>query len=160
MVLNYEFLDKYLQPDPRYKSKLVSKFINCLMNRGKKSVARSIFYKAMEVVAERVEKEDGLELFETALSNVAPIIEVRSRRIGGMTYQVPTEVTTKRRISLGIRWLIESARKKRGRPMYLRLADELTDAYRRQGTAYERRENTHKMAEANRAFAHFSRRRR
>jgi small subunit ribosomal protein S7 len=114
----------------------------------------------MDVVAERLEKKDApLEVFETALGNVAPIIEVRSRRIGGMTYQVPTEVSGKRRVSLAIRWVIEAARGKKGRPMYLRLADELTDAYRRQGSAYERRENTHKMAEANRAFAHFASRR-
>jgi small subunit ribosomal protein S7 len=159
MTLNYDFPDPYLEPDPRYKSKLVSKFINCLMHRGKKSVAEAIFYKAMDVVAERTEKENGLEVFETALGNVAPIIEVRSRRVGGMTYQVPTEVSGKRRISLAIRWVLEATRNKKGRPVYLRLADELTDAYRRQGTAYERRENTHKMAEANRAFAHFSRRR-
>jgi small subunit ribosomal protein S7 len=98
-------------------------------------------------------------VFEEALANVAPIIEVRSRRIGGMTYQVPTEVTPKRRVSLAIRWLLEAARNKKGRPMHLRLADEISDAYRRQGTAYDRRENTHKMAEANRAFAHFGRRR-
>lgn len=159
MALNYTFRDKYLQPDPRYKSKLISKFINCLMSRGKKSTAQDVFYKAMDVCCERLDKEDGQEVFETALENVAPIIEVRSRRIGGMTYQVPTEVDTKRRISLAIRWMLEAARRKRGRPMYLRLADEITDAYRRQGAAYERRENTHKMAEANRAFAHFSRRR-
>jgi small subunit ribosomal protein S7 len=159
MALNYEFQDEYLGPDPRYKSKLASKFINCLMHDGKKSVARQIFYKAMDLVTERLDKDDPMEVFETALSNVAPIIEVRSRRIGGMTYQVPKEVTAKRRVSLAIRWVIEAARNKKGRPMYLRLADELTDAYRRQGTAYERRENTHKMAEANRAFAHFGSRR-
>ena len=159
MSLTYDFNDKHLEPDPRFKSRLASKFINCLMHRGKKSVAQDIFYRAMDLVTERLDKEDPLEIFETALANVAPIIEVRSRRIGGMTYQVPTEVSSKRRISLAIRWLLESARKKKGRPMHLRLADELTDAYRRQGTAYERRENTHKMAEANRAFAHFGRRR-
>jgi len=159
MTLSYDFPDPYVEPDPRFKSKLVSKFINCLMHRGKKSVAESVFYKAMDVVAERTERDNPLEVFETALANVAPIIEVRSRRVGGMTYQVPTEVSGKRRISLGIRWILEAARNKKGRPIYLRLADELTDAYRRQGTAYERRENVHKMAEANRAFAHFSRRR-
>ncbi len=159
MAFNYEFTDEYLQPDPRFKSKLVSKFINGLMNGGKKSVAQRVFYKAMDVVVERVGADDPLEVFETALSNVAPIIEVRSRRIGGMTYQVPTEVKEKRRIALAFRWMLEASRNKKGRPMYLRLADEIADAYRRQGTAYERRENTHKMAEANRAFAHFARRR-
>ncbi len=157
--ISYEFDDPYLKPDARLKSKLVSKFINCLMDDGKKSLAQRIFYDAMDVVTERLGTDDPLEAFETALSNVAPIIEVRSRRIGGMTYQVPTEVTDKRRISLAMRWIIEAARNKKGRPMYLRLADELSDACHRQGTAYERRENTHKMAEANRAFAHFGRRR-
>lgn len=159
MALEYNFEDPYLEPDPRLKSELVSKFINCLMHGGKKSTAQKIFYRAMEVVGERLETDDPLEAFKTALSNVAPIIEVRSRRIGGMTYQVPSEVDPKRRISLAIRWILEAARNKRGRAMYLRLADEITDAYHRQGTAYERRENAHKMAEANRAFAHFGRRR-
>lgn len=158
MPLKYEFPDRYVLPDSRFKSKLVAKFINSLMGRGKRSIAERIFNKAMDLMAEHLGKEDPLEIFETALSNVAPIIEVRSRRIGGMTYQVPTEVNAKRRISLAIRWTIQAARAKRGRAMYLRLADELMDAYRRQGTAYEKRENTHKMAEANRAFAHFARR--
>jgi len=159
MSEQFELNDKFLQPDPRFKSLLVSKFINCLMHDGKKSVAQSVFYKALDVATERVGKDDPLSVFETAVANVAPIIEVRSRRVGGMTYQVPTEVNSKRRTSLAIRWLIEAARRKKGRPMYLRLADEIADAYRRQGSAYERRENTHKMAEANRAFAHFSLRR-
>jgi len=160
MSLSYEEIKtEFLEPDARFKSILVSKFINCLLRRGKKSVAQRVFYKAMDVVAERLEKDNPLEVFETALANVAPIIEVRSRRIGGMTYQVPTEVSGKRRVSLAMRWVLDAARNKKGRPMHLRLADELTDAYRRQGTAYERRENTHKMAEANRAFAHFASRR-
>jgi len=146
----------YLKGDPRYGSKLVSKFVNCLMRRGKKSVAQRIFYQAMDIVEERVEGKEGLAAFEEALDNIRPIIEVRSRRIGGMTYQVPSEVSAKRRTALGMRWMLEAARSKKGRPMYLRLADEILDAYRRQGTAYERRENTHRMAEANRAFAHFS----
>jgi len=155
----FEFKDRYLAADPRYKSKLVAKFINCLMHDGKKSTAQQIFFRALDLAAERVGSEDPLEVFETALNNVAPVMEVRSRRIGGMTYQVPTEVDAKRRIALAIRWILEAARGKRGRPMHLRLGDEFSDAYRRQGAAYERRENTHKMAEANRAFAHFARRR-
>jgi small subunit ribosomal protein S7 len=159
MALKYDFPDEHLQPDPRLKSNLASKFINCLMEEGKKSTSHRIFYRAVETAAERLNEEDPLAVFETALSNVAPIIEVRSRRIGGMTYQVPTEVGPKRRVSLAIRWMLMAARSKRGRAMYLRLADEIVDAYRRQGSAYERRENAHKMAEANRAFAHFSRRR-
>ena len=158
MPLKYEFPDPFVLPDSRFKSKLVAKFINSLMGRGKRSTAERIFNKAMDICVERLAKEDAMEIFETALTNVAPIIEVRSRRIGGMTYQVPTEVNGKRRISLAIRWTVAAARAKRGRAMHLRLADELMDAYRRQGTAYEKRENTHKMAEANRAFAHFARR--
>ena len=146
----------YLKPDPRYSSKLVSKFINCLMHRGKKSVAQRIFYQAMDIAEERIEGKGGLEVFEEALKNVRPIIEVRSRRIGGMTYQVPTEVPSRRGTALSIRWVLEAARGKKGRPMHLRLADEILDAYHRQGSAYERRENSHRMAEANRAFAHFS----
>ena len=149
----------YLKPDPRYGSKVVSKFINYLMHRGKKGTAQRIFYRAMDILEERVEDKTGLEIFEEALENVKPIIEVRSRRVGGMTYQVPTEVPPKRRSALAMRWVLEAARGKKGRPMYLRLADELLDAYRRQGTAHDRRETTHRMAEANRAFAHFSIRR-
>ena len=159
MPRKFNSTESLLKPDPRYGDLLVSRFINCLMHDGKKSTAQRVFYRAMEVVSERVGSTEPVEIFETALNNVAPIIEVRSRRIGGMTYQVPTEVGDKRRIALAIRWLIEAARAKKGRPMYLRLADEISDAYRRQGSAYERRENTHKMAEANRAFAHFARRR-
>lgn len=155
MIEEYNFPDPYLEPDPHFDSKLVSKFINCLMNRGKKSVAQDIFYKALDIMSEHVGADAPLEAFRTAISNVAPIIEVRSRRIGGMTYQVPSEVNEKRRISLAMRWILQAARSKKGRPMHLRLADELSDAYRRQGSAYERRETAHKMAEANRAFAHF-----
>jgi len=158
MALKFRSTDRFLKPDPVYESKLVSKFIGCLMKRGKRSTAEQIFYKAMEILGERVEDKQPLEIFETAVDNIKPVIEVRSRRIGGMTYQVPTEVNAKRRTSLAIRWLLEAARAKKGRPMYLRLGDELLDAYRRQGAAYTKRENTHKMAEANRDFAHFSRR--
>jgi len=155
MALQYRSPDRYLKPDPRYKSKLVTKFINCILRKGKKSLAQSIFYRAMDIIEERVEDKDPLEVFEQAITNVKPLIEVRSRRIGGMTYQVPTEVGPKKQISLGIRWILEAARNKKGRPMYLKLADEILDAFHKQGSAYERRENTHKMAEANRAFAHF-----
>lgn len=151
--------DRFLKLDPVYKSKLVSKFINCLLKGGKKSVAQTIFYRAMEIVEGRVEDKEGLEVFEQAIENVKPLIEVRSRRIGGMTYQVPVEVPPKRQLSLAVRWILEATRSKKGRPTHLKLADELLDAYHKQGTAYERRENAHKMAEANRAFAHFSIRR-
>lgn len=159
MTIEYTYKDEYLEPDPRFKDRLVSKFINCLMHDGKKSVAQAVFYDAMDMATERLNEEDGLLVFKTALDNVAPIIEVRSKRVGGQTYQVPVEVAGKRRVALAIRWMLEAARRKKGRPMAMRLADEIADAFRRQGTAYERRENTHKMAEANRAFAHFGRRR-
>lgn len=155
MALKYKSPEVYLKPDPRFKSKQVTKFVNEIMRDGKKSLAQRLFYLAMDIVEERVEDKSPLEVFEQAINNVKPLIEVRSRRVGGMTYQVPTEVPPNRQISLGIRWIWEAANSKRGRPMHLRLADEILDAYRKQGTAYQRRENTHKMAEANRAFAHF-----
>jgi len=159
MALKFRSTDRFLKPDPVYGNKTVSKFISCLMKDGKRALAERIFYKAMEIIDERVEDKEPVEVFEQALSNVRPVIEVRSRRIGGMTYQVPTEVTGKRQMSLAFRWILQAARSRKGRPMYLKLADELLDGYRRQGAAYERRENTHKMAEANRDFAHFARRR-
>ena len=158
MALKFRSTARFLRPDPVYGSKLVSKFIGCLMRRGKRSTAEQIFYRAMEALGERVEGKQPLEVFEQAIGNAKPIIEVRSRRIGGMTYQVPTPVSDKRQLSLGIRWILESARSKKGRPMAMRLSNELLDAYHRQGTAHERRENAHKMAEANRDFAHFARR--
>ena len=158
MALKYRSTERFLKPDPVYGSKLVSRFIGCLMQRGKRSLAEKIFYQAMEIIEERIDEQSALEVFEQALENVKPVIEVRSRRIGGMTYQVPTEVTSKRQASLAIRWLLEAVRGKKGRPTHVRLAEELVDAYRRQGEAYTRRENTHRMAEANRDFSHFSRR--
>jgi len=158
MALKFRSTERFIKPDPVYGSKLVSKFIGCLMRRGKRSVAERIFYRALDVVAERVQDKPPLEVFEHAIANVKPVIEVRSRRIGGMTYQVPTEVNPKRQTSLAIRWILDAARAKKGRPMHLKLAEELLDAYHRQGGAYQRRENTHRMAEANRDFAHFARR--
>ena len=156
MALKFRSTDRFAKPDGVYGSKLVSKFLGCLMHRGKRSVAEHIFYQAMDILHERVEDKKPLEIFEQAITNVKPIIEVRSRRIGGMTYQVPIEVKSKRQGSLAIRWLLEAARAKKGKPMHVRLANELLDAYNRQGAAYEKRENTHKMAEANRDFAHFA----
>jgi small subunit ribosomal protein S7 len=144
-----------LAPDARYNSKLVSKFVNCLMQGGKKSKAQKVFYEAMERVAEQVEEDDPGEIFEQAISNVQPVVEVRGRRIGGMTYQVPTEVSGKRRVALAIRWILEAAKSKKGRPLNERLADEILDAFKKQGSAYQKRESLHRMAEANRAFAHF-----
>ena len=158
MALKFRSTERFLKPDPVYGSKLAGKFIGCLLRRGKRSAAERIFYKSMDIVQERIEGKNVLEAFEQAIANVKPVIEVKSRRIGGMTYQVPTEVRPKRQTSLAIRWILEAARAKKGRPMYLRLAEELVDAYRKQGGAYQKRENTHKMAEANRDFAHFARR--
>ena len=141
-------------PDPKYKSKLVSKFINCMMNDGKKSVSESIMYKAFEIIETKT-KEPPLKIFEKAMDNVKPIIEVKSRRVGGSTYQVPVEVRRSRRRALGIRWLIAFARKRSEKTMPERLAAELMDAANQRGAAIKKKEDTHRMAEANKAFAHY-----
>jgi small subunit ribosomal protein S7 len=142
-------------PDPVYDSALVAKFINRLMRKGKKAVAERIFYKAMEMIEQKTGKP-ALEVFEQAIENVAPQVEVRPRRVGGQTYQVPIEVNPHRRRSLAIRWIVQAVqRKKTGRPAEERLAQEILDAYNRTGVAYKKREDTHRMAEANRAFAHY-----
>jgi small subunit ribosomal protein S7 len=145
-----------LKPDARYNSKLVSKFINCLMWDGKKSIAQKIFYDAMDQVVKKNKDVQPLELFETAINNVKPFVEVRSKRVGGANYQVPMQVKAKRAESLAIRWLLAAIRAKSGRPTYLRLAEELMAAYQRQGEAMSKREQTIKMAEANKAFSHFA----
>ena len=156
MALKYRSTAVYLKPDIRYKSRLVSKFINCLMRGGKKSVAEKVFYSAMEIVEERVKDADGLKAFETCIENVVPRVEVKSKRVGGATYQVPIEVPRHRALALTFRWILAAARARKGKPMYIRLAAELVDGYNRTGAAYTQRENVHKMAEANKAFAHFS----
>jgi small subunit ribosomal protein S7 len=145
-----------LKPDPRYNSKLVSKFVNCLMWQGKKTVAQGIFYKAMDQIVKKMKDVPPLELFETAVNNVKPYVEVRSRRVGGANYQVPMQVNKKRQQSLAFRWLIQACRGAGGRPMADRLADELMAAYRKEGKAVNTREQTHRMADANKAFAHFA----
>lgn len=145
---------RVIPPDPVYNDVLVQRFINRLMMCGKKSVAEKIFYKAMEVVGERT-KRNPLEVFHQALKNVMPILEVRPRRVGGATYQVPMEVRPERRVSLGIRWLVTSARRRGGRTMIEKLAAEIMDAANNQGAAVKKREDTHRMAEANKAFAHY-----
>jgi len=145
-----------LQPDPRFGSKLASKFINCLMWQGKKATAQRIFYDAMEQIKKRMPEANPIEVFTQAVENVKPSVEVRSKRVGGATYQVPMQVNRVRQQSLSIRWLIGAARGKKGRPMFLRLSDELMAAYRREGEAMTKRENTIKMADANKAFAHFA----
>jgi len=145
-----------LKPDPKFNSKLVSKFINCLMLGGKKSTAQMVFYDAMDIISEKVKDADALEVFEKAINNVKPLIEVRSKRVGGASYQVPMQVNSKRQQSLAFRWILTSARSKKGKPMGQRLASELLDAYNESGGAMTTRENIHRMAEANKAFAHFA----
>ena len=145
-----------LKPDPKFNSKLVSKFINCLMMGGKKSTAQMIFYSAMDIIGEKVKDAGALEVFEKAINNVKPMIEVRSKRVGGASYQVPMQVSSKRQQSLAFRWILASARSKKGKPMGQRLASELLDAYNESGGAMTTRENIHRMAEANKAFAHFA----
>ncbi len=143
-----------VQPDPKYNSELVARFINRLMNRGKKSLAARIMYDAFDIMEERTHR-NPLEVFNQAVENATPILEVRPRRVGGATYQIPVEVRPERRTSLAIRWLIRSAQGRKGRPLAERLADELMDAARNTGSTVKKKEDTHKMAEANRAFAHY-----
>jgi small subunit ribosomal protein S7 len=143
-------------PDPRYNSPVVQQFINKVMWDGKKSVAERIVYMAMDAAAARLKKEP-LEVFEQAMRNASPSVEVKPRRVGGATYQVPVEVKSDRRLSLAMRWILNSARGRSGRPMYERLASELVDAYNNTGSTIKRREDVHKMAESNRAFAHYGR---
>ena len=145
-----------VKADVRFSSVLVSKFINCLMRRGKKSIAEKVFYSAMDGLGRKYPNVSPLQIFETAINNVKPLVEVKSKRVGGATYQVPFEVNRKRQQSLAIRWVIQAARKRKGRPMADRLALEIVDAYNKTGGAFTTRENTHKMAEANKAFAHFA----
>jgi len=168
MAKKFTASGQQLKPDPQYNSKLVSKFINCLMDGGKKSVAQRVFYDAMGIIRksgvvnsesnqESATVSSELEVFETAVNNVKPLLEVRSKRIGGASYQIPMQVKPKRQQSLAFRWLLQSARGKKGKPMCERLALELTDAYNKRGGAMTTRENVHRMAEANKAFAHFAR---
>ncbi|MDP9175462.1 MAG: 30S ribosomal protein S7 [Planctomycetota bacterium] len=148
--------EQMLKPDPRFNSKLVSKFINCLMWDGKKVIAQKVFYGALDQVGKKVKDVPVLELFETAINNIKPYVEVRSRRVGGANYQVPMQVNKRRQQSLAFRWLLEACRSAGGRPMADRLADELIAAYKKEGKAMSTRENTHRMADANKAFAHFA----
>jgi len=149
-----EVTKREILPDPKYKNTLVARFINKIMNRGKKSVAEGILYGALGIIQERA-KEDPLKLFEKSVSNVKPIIEVKSRRVGGATYQVPTEVRQERRTALAIRWLITYAKERSEKSMEEKLAAELMDAANNRGGAIKKREDVHKMAEANKAFAHY-----
>ncbi|HEY2989544.1 MAG TPA: 30S ribosomal protein S7 [Candidatus Binatia bacterium] len=141
-------------PDPKYGDKQVAKFINTIMTRGKKSIAEGIFYRSLDLVGAKI-KEDSLAVFKRALENAKPTVEVRSRRVGGATYQVPVEVRPQRRLSLGMRWLVQSAWGREGKSMEEKLAAELIDAASNRGGAIKKKEDTHRMAEANRAFAHY-----
>jgi len=143
-----------INPDPKYGDRLVAKFTNCLMVDGKKSVAERIFYDALEVIAQRT-KDDPLKVFKKAVENVKPILEVRSRRVGGSTYQVPVEVRQDRRQALAIRWIVGYARKRGENMMSQRLASEILEASQQKGTSIKKKEDLHKMAEANKAFAHY-----
>lgn len=145
-----------LKPDPKFDSLLASKFINCLMWDGKKTIAQAVFYNALDEIKKRVPDQEPIEVFNQAVENVKPHIEVRSKRVGGASYQVPMQVNRARQQSLAIRWILLAIREKKGRPTHLRLADELVAAFNREGAAVTRRENTHRMAEANKAFAHFA----
>ncbi len=145
-----------LRPDPRFNSLLASKFVNCLMRDGKKSVALNVFYDSLEEIGNRIKDRPAIEVFEQAIENVKPYIEVRSKRVGGASYQVPMQVNRNRQQSLAFRWVIGAVRDKKGRATHLKLADEIVAAYKKEGAAITKRENTHRMAEANKAFAHFA----
>ncbi|MBX3373149.1 MAG: 30S ribosomal protein S7 [Phycisphaeraceae bacterium] len=155
--------DEQLRPDPRYQDRTLSKFVNCIMYDGKKTVAQSIVYDALDLIQKRLDKEaqegapkTALEVFHMAIENVKPNVEVRSKRVGGANYQVPMPVSQRRRQSLGFRWILVATRGEKGRPMAERLAKELYDAARGEGKAIATREQTHRMADANKAFAHFA----
>ena len=141
-------------PDPKYHSKLVSKFVSCMMFAGKKGVSETIFYRAMDILQNKTSK-DPIEVFVQALENVKPMVEVKSRRVGGATYQVPIEIRPERRQALGIRWIINHSRNRSEKTMFEKLAAELMDAYNNTGVSIKKKEDTHKMADANKAFAHY-----
>ncbi|MGO8750832.1 MAG: 30S ribosomal protein S7 [Thermoguttaceae bacterium] len=148
--------EQTLKPDPRFGSILAAKFVNCMMWSGKKSSCYRVFYDALDIIKEKVPGAEPIDVFTQALENVKPNIEVRSKRVGGASYQVPMQVNRKRQQSLAIRWILGACREKKGRPMCEKLAAELTAAYNREGVAITKRENVHRMADANKAFAHFA----
>jgi len=149
-----EVKKREILPDPKFGDRLVAKFVNTVMRRGKKSVAERVLYRSLDLIGQRT-KEDSLAVFKRALENAKPLLEVRSRRVGGATYQVPVEVRPQRRLSLGMRWLVQSAHQREGKSMVERMAAELIDAANNRGGAIKKKEDTHRMAEANRAFAHY-----
>ncbi len=154
MARRREIAKRVIDPDPKYGDILIAKFINGLMRQGKKSVARVIFYSALDIIQGRV-KDNAAQVFEKALGHVKPVIEVKSRRVGGATYQVPIEVPQARRTALAIRWIIGYAESRPEKSMEEKLAAELLDAYNNRGASIKKKEDTHKMAEANKAFAHY-----
>ncbi len=142
-------------PDPKFASKVVSRFVNMLMEDGKKWNAESIVYGSLDIVTQNTQKSDAMEVLNKAIENVRPLLELKSRRVGGATYQIPVEVRGERGVSLALRWMRNAARSRKGKPMKDRLAIEILDAYNGQGTAVKKKEEVHKMAEANRAFSHY-----
>ena len=146
---------RIILPDPIYNDIVVAKFVNYIMRGGKKSIAEKIFYSSLDIIKEQSKNNEPLEIFKKALENVAPIVEVKSKRIGGATYQVPMEVSQNRRFALAMRWILSFSRSRKGKTMANRLASELIAASNKDGSAYKKKEDTHKMAEANKAFAHF-----
>lgn len=147
---------KQLKPDPVHGSEVASKFINVLMWDGKKTVAQAVFYNALSEISKRVKDAEPIDVFHQAIENVKPQIEVRSKRVGGASYQVPMQVNRARQQALAFRWVLSAVRDKKGRPTHLKLAEELAAAYNKEGAAMTKRENTHRMADANKAFAHFA----
>jgi small subunit ribosomal protein S7 len=147
-------IKREILPDPKFGSDLITKFVNCMMEHGKKGTSEQIFYKAMDIIGTKSGKSP-LEVFEKAMENVKPIVEVKSRRVGGATYQVPIEIRAERRQALAIRWLINYSRARAEKTMFQKLAGELMDAFNNSGASIKKKEDTHKMAEANKAFAHY-----
>ena len=156
MPRNYKSTERFIQPDPIYNSRLVSKFVNTIMIEGKRTTAQRIVYGAFDTLKKRIPEKEPLDVFSEALNNCRPMVEVRSKRVGGATYQVPKAVGAKRQQALAFRWIITAARARKGKPMFERLADEIGEAYKREGAAVRKREETHRMADANKAFAHFA----
>jgi len=147
---------KIINPDPKYDNSLVAKFINHIMKDGKKSIAQKVLYTAFDIIEKKTKKE-ALEVFDLAIKNTSPVVEVKSRRIGGAHYQVPREVKGERKINLAMRWILEAARKKKAKPMSQKLAEELINASKNEGEAVKKKQDVHRIADANKAFAHFAR---
>ena len=157
MPRNYKSTAQYLKPDPKFDSMLATKIINKIMLDGKKSTAQAVFYEALDLAAQKLPDVEPVEIFTQAIENAKPMVEVRSKRVGGANYQVPREVKKNRQQSLAIRWVIDNSREKKGKPMAQRLAEEFVDAYNGTGASVQWKENIHKMADANKAYAHYAR---